>query len=51
MNEVKKAKVKGTDRVVEVYKLKYGYPTQLHIWCNYSGCTETFKESELEFIN
>lgn len=49
-NPAKKAKVKGTDRIIEVYKLKVGTPTENHIWCNYSGCTETFREDELEFI-
>lgn len=49
--EIKKAKVKGTDRIIEVYKLKEGTPTELHKWCNFSGCKETFTENELEFLS
>lgn len=49
-NPSKKVKVKGTDRIVEVYRLTTCTPTDKHIWCNLSGCSETFTESELEFI-
>jgi len=51
MNDAKKAKVKGTDRIVEVYKLKTGTPTSKHIWCNCSGCSETFTDDQLEFLS
>jgi len=46
----KKAKVKADGRIIEVYRLTNGTPTEKHIWCNSSGCTETFTENELEFI-
>jgi len=48
--ETKKAKVKEDNRLIEVYKLKEGYPTELHKWCNFKGCTETFTDNELEFL-
>jgi len=50
MNNTKNAKVKGTYRIVTVYRLTTGTPTADHIWCNFNGCTETFTDNELEFI-
>lgn len=48
--EIKKVKVKKDNRVIEVYKLKEGTPTELHKWCNFNGCTETFTDDELIFL-
>jgi len=48
--ETKKAKTKD-GRIVEVYKLKPGYSTPDHKWCNFNGCTETFTDDELTFIS
>lgn len=45
-----KAKVKATGDVIKVYKLKEGTPTKDHIWCNCSGCTQTYTSQEIEFI-
>jgi hypothetical protein len=57
-----KAKVTGTDRVVEVYRLKLGHPTAAHTWHIYLGDkisseaisqglhNETFTNEQLQFI-
>lgn len=44
MAETKKAKIKSTGVVIEVYKLVNGN------WCNYSDCKTQYSESELQFI-
>jgi len=45
MTKAKKAKVKATGLIVEVYKLQRGG------WCNSVDCKTEYKEEELEFIN
>lgn len=44
-NKLKKAKVKSTGNIVEVYKLNSG------LWCNYADCTTTYKSEDLDFLN
>jgi len=58
----KKAKLTGTDRTVEVYRLKLCHPTPEHIWHIYLGDkismqaieqgqhNETFTSEQLQFI-
>lgn len=45
MATTKKAKVKATGQLVEVYKLTRG------TWCNSNDCKTEYKDNELEFLN
>jgi hypothetical protein len=45
MQDTRKAKVKSTGEVIEVYKLANGN------YCDYSDCKTTYKVNELEFLN
>lgn len=44
MNKTKKAKVKATGELVEVYRLNRGG------WCNYADCKTEYEDDELEFV-
>ena len=48
--EIKKAKIKRDDIIIEVNKLERGYPSELHIWRNAHDRTETFTDKQLEFF-
>lgn len=44
-NKTRKAKVKATGQVVEVYRLQRGG------WCNLADCKTEYKEEDLQFID
>ena len=43
-NPTRKAKVKATGQIIEVYRLTAGG------WCNYADCKTTYQDHEIEFI-
>lgn len=45
MNKTRKAKVKATGKIIEVYRLQRGN------WCDYADCTTEYKEEDLQFID
>ena len=45
MNKTRKAKVKATGQIVEVYRLHRGG------WCNYADCKTEYKEEDLQFLD
>jgi hypothetical protein len=44
MNELKKARVKITGKIINVYRLKRGN------WCDYADCITEYQDNELEFL-
>lgn len=45
MNKTRKAKVKATGQIVEVYRLQRGG------CCNYADCKRQYKEEDLQFLD
>jgi len=44
-NEVRNARVKATGKIIQVYRHR-----ERSTWINCQGCSEEYKEHELEFI-